>query len=534
MEVTKGLVAALTSKADFTVTTAVEAGFVGNDRIISNFMTVLDAFVQASPAVVKTIKGSSTITEAVNAISSKTLTTLKNKAIKELREVLEAKAYVNNGRVIGTDGVIEYAGILSHNVDTETANYDHKTYTAALLREITAGSLATTGIEGITARPVLNSVVARFLELEGGTELFNEFQENFSSALATGEYQLGFGSKYYNITKEDGEVHQEALLTTIEAAKLLPAYEQVMSDVATTFVANLNKAAEQQAKIQELKEEEAVTVEQPVVEVVEETVATTVEQPAEEVVTITVAEYNMLTAMESAMEKNTELLGVQQQRITEQEELLIKAAAALDAQGKQAADLLEQIKNQSAQIADLTLKLAQKPVVLATPNTNTNTEEETKMTNPTFKIEIKDLKVVAARPAKEDKVVSKDAIEGLEVGTVIKAQVATVSALKSVNEKIRVKAPEVTVKVANATHTGIDKVAEVAHKTTNVIAKAANTTVLKSANAVDAVLDFVAPTEKRVDVAAIRRMTSTVKIDDVVDIAGRKYIFKGDGNYEAL
>ena len=60
----------------------------------------------------------------------------------------------------------------------------------------------------------------------------------------------------------------------------------------------------------------------------------------------------------------------------------------------------------------------------------------------------------------------------------------------------------------------------------NVNAKAINTGIQKLANAVDSILDFIAPVEATVDMAAYNRIKAEAKDGDIVEINGHKYQMK--------
>lgn len=295
-----------------------------------------------------------------------------------------------------------------------------------------------------------------------------EFNQNFCAGLTTGHSLIEGDTKYYPMTKEDSEAHKEALVTTLQAANLMDKY----ADLLTRNIEKSFSAGEES-------------------------------QVQEETVTITVAEYESLRSIEAVNDRNLELMAQLEARVKEYE-------VAIEGLGKQ-------LDEKDAHIATLEKELT-------SVQTTTNTKEDTNMS--TFKISVKSFKEVAVRETPENKVVSTSAIEGMDVGNLIKARVKAIEVSKGLNNKVREKSPETIVKVANATHTGIDAVANAAHKTTNVIAKSTNTVIQKSANAVDAVLDFVAPVEATVDMAAFNRMKSEAKDGDIVTVNGHEYEMK--------
>ena len=496
MKLSQGIVAGLTKKAGFTVETAVANGFVAQDRVVNNFMTELEAVIPTSPAAMKAIEDASTMTDAIDAVKKQSLTALTNKAVTNLREKLEAKA-VGLCAIVKADGIVQYHGIIGYT-DVELVDEAHmhinQTYSYSLFAEIVLGHIspvAALNADIRVARQVLNDV----LKNEAIMDVVSEFDENFCSGLAQGEYALGFGTKYYNFTAEEGLEHQEALFATLKGAGLVEAYENALNDILASMVANQ----------QETNEDEVVemTKETPVVEEVVATVT------AEETVTITVAEYESLKTFETMNDTNLELMSQLKTRVEEYE-------TVIEGLGKQ-------LDEKDARIKELNRKLLAK-TFMAGNKKPTNTKEEENMS--TFKISVKSFKEVAVHTTPENKVVSSSAIEGMDVGNAIKARVKMVDVSKGLNQKVREKSPEVIVKAANATHTGIDAVATAAHKVTNVVAKSTNTAIQRSANAVDTVLDFIAPVEATVDMAAYRRTKAEAKDGDIVEIHGHKYEMK--------
>ena len=356
-------------------------------------------------------------------------------------------------------GTVSYADVAMKDLNRKLLP---ETYGYGLLAEMIKTPVAQFNIADMGEIHALTNHVLRNQKIR---ESLVEFNQNFCTGLATGLSFVKGNTEYYSISKEDSEAHQEALFATLETAGLIDKY----SEILTVQVNHL------------LKEQKEATTEE----------ASTM---TEENVTITLAEYNSLKAIESVNDTNVALMA----------ELNVKVKAYEDL------------------IANLEDMLTEKDELIKSLEENTtNTEEEVNMSE--FKITVKSFKEVEVRKTNEDKAVSMDAIDGMDVGAMIKARIKTVDVSKNVNNKIRENAPKAIVKVTNATHTGIDAVAVAAHKTANVIAKATNTTVLKSANAVDAVLDFVAPSTESVELSEMKKAKANAKEGEVFEVNGSSY-----------
>lgn len=493
MKLAQSIVVALTEKVGYTVEAQVAQGYTADARIINYYMSELYKAIVASEKASDVVEASSTVEEVVASIKPQTLKSLNNKALSELKKNLEARAH-NKGIVVGTDGIVEFTGMLNVKGDGSAVS-EYTTYGAALLRSIIEQSYVETGIALLAERKSVSTALTNFLDnVDGAWAMMDEFNTNFSTGLATGDYKLGLGIREYTITKEDSEEHKQALITTMVSVGLADALSTSVNETAKAIM------------------ETTVVVEQAK----EEVVMTT-----EETVTITVAEYDALNsiaviaeqnkkATDELIAKNTEfanLIAGLEKELTIKDELVAKRDTEI-------AELTKQLAKQNAAVEKLT-------VAVQKHKSEVKTKGEAKMSE--FKLTVDVLNKVEVRATKEGKVTSSKEIEKKDVGNVVKATVKTVSVGKAVNNKIRTVAPEVIIKTANATHTGIDKVAIVAHKTTNVIAKSTNTVIAKSANAVDAILDTIAPTEHTVNISTLKRLKEEAKEGDVYEIDGYSY-----------
>ena len=470
---TREVLKPMVQKVDFN---PAEHGFTDVDHVAKRFNGVFSAIANSNATIAKltsTHQGDA----LVNAVKTQTLNAINKKAIATLRAELEEQVRETHGEVMDTNGNPLYAGILAVPEGHKEPN-TVLTYGYAVLAEVLA-SMAT--VELTDEKEIRSLAKGSLQSVKGMREILEYYNNHFVAGLLTDNYELGVGARYQEFTVDEGLRHQKVLYEFIKTNGI---EDNVKAYLQSTLTAK------------------------------QETVATT-QKEDEEMVTITKEKYEamqqQLEVQANQLANNEKAFKQLMAQLDEQKAVIEKYDAALTKAEKANADLVKHIKE------------------LQTTN---NEKVETTMTNE-FKLNVDAMKEITARATDENKVTNKADIAKTEVSSVMKARIHTVSAGKSINNKVRENAPKAIVATANATHKGIDVVADAAHKTTNFVANTTHAAVQHSVNAVDYMLDAIAPTVDATVESAFKQIDAQKKEGAIVTIGGFEFQIV-EGKYVAL